>query len=46
MNLTSPVLKGTAHAAETSGDSVTPFLRVIGDFTGLFAADANIVSVE
>jgi hypothetical protein len=39
MNLTSPVLKGAARAAEIPGDSVTSFLRVIGDFTGLFAAD-------
>jgi hypothetical protein len=39
MNLTSPVLKGAAHAAEIPGDSVTSFLRVIGDFTGLFAID-------
>jgi hypothetical protein len=39
MNLTSPVLNGAARAAEIPGDSVTSFLRVIGDFTGLFAAD-------
>jgi hypothetical protein len=39
MNLTSPVLKGAADAAEIPGDSVTSFLRVIGDFTGLFATD-------
>jgi len=39
MNLTSPVLKGAAHAAEIPGDSMTSFLRVIGDFTGLFATD-------
>jgi hypothetical protein len=39
MNLTSPVLKGAARAAEIPGDSVSSFLRSIGDFTGLFAAD-------
>jgi hypothetical protein len=39
MNLTSPVPHGAAHAAEIPGDSVTPFLRAIGDFTGLFASD-------
>ena len=39
MNLTSPVLNGAARAAEIPGDSVTSFLRVIGDFNGLFAAD-------
>jgi hypothetical protein len=39
MNLTSPVLTGAAHAAEIPGDSVISILRVIGDFTGLFAAD-------
>jgi hypothetical protein len=39
MNLTSPVLNGAARAAEIPGDSVTSFLRSIGDFTGLFAAD-------
>jgi hypothetical protein len=41
MNLTSPVLKGAAHAAEIPGDSVTPLLRVIGDLTGLFATDGS-----
>jgi hypothetical protein len=39
MNLTSPVLNGAARAAEIPGESVTSVLRVIGDFTGLFAAD-------
>jgi hypothetical protein len=39
MNLTSPVLKGAARTAEIPGDSVSSFLRVFGDFTGLFAAD-------
>jgi hypothetical protein len=39
MNLTSPVLKGAARAAEIPGDSVSSFLRSIGDVTGLFAAD-------
>jgi hypothetical protein len=37
MNLTSPILKGAAHAAELPGDSVTSFLRMVGDSTGLFA---------
>jgi len=39
MNLTSPALKGAAQAAEIPGDAVSSLLRVIGDFTGLFAAD-------
>jgi hypothetical protein len=39
MNLTSPVLNGAARADEIPGDSVTSVLRMIGDFTGLFAAD-------
>jgi hypothetical protein len=39
MNLTSPVSKSAAHAAETPGDSVTPLFRGIGDVTGLFATD-------
>jgi len=39
MNLTSPVLNGAVRAAEIPGDSVTSVHRVIGDFTGLFAAD-------
>jgi hypothetical protein len=41
MNLTSPVLKGAAPAAEAPGDSVASVLRVIDDFTGLFATDGS-----
>ena len=40
MNLTSPLLKGAAHAAELPGDSVTSFLKMVGDSTGLFADDS------
>src|SRR5471032_1258759 len=40
MNITTPVLKGAAHVAELPGDSVTSFLRMIGDSTGLFAGDS------
>jgi hypothetical protein len=40
MNLTSPILKGAVHAAELPGDSVTSFLRMVGDRTGLFADDS------
>ena len=40
MNLTSPILKGAAHAAELPGDSVTHFLKVVGDRFGLFADDS------
>jgi hypothetical protein len=40
MNLTSPILKGAAHAAELPGDSVTSFLRMVGDSIGLFADDS------
>jgi hypothetical protein len=36
MNLTSPFLIGAVHAAELPGDSVTSFLRTVGDVTGLF----------
>jgi hypothetical protein len=39
MNLTSPLLKGMASAAELPGDSVASFLKMIGDSTGLFADD-------
>jgi hypothetical protein len=41
MNLTSPILKGAAYAAETPGDSVTSVLRMIDDFAGLFATDGS-----
>jgi hypothetical protein len=40
MNLTSPILKGAAHAAELPGDSVTHFLKAAGDRFGLFADDS------
>src|SRR5713226_4852147 len=40
MNLTSPILKGVAHAAELPGDSVTSFLKRMADSTGLFADDS------
>jgi hypothetical protein len=39
MNLTSPILLGAAHMAELPGDSVTSFLKMVGDSTGLFADD-------
>jgi hypothetical protein len=41
MNLTSPVLKGAARAAEAPGDSVTSVLQVIDDLSGLFATDGS-----
>ena len=41
MNITSPILKGAAHAAELPGDSVTSFLKMIADYTGLFADDSS-----
>jgi hypothetical protein len=41
MNITTPVLKGAAHVAELPGDSVTSFLKAIGDSTGLFAGDST-----
>jgi hypothetical protein len=37
MNITTPLLKGAAHAAELPGDSVNSFLKAIGDSIGLFA---------
>ena len=40
MNLTSPILKGAAHAAEVPGDTVTSFLKRLADATGLFADDS------
>ncbi len=40
MNLTSPFVKGAVHAAELPGDSVTSFLKMVGDRTGLFADDS------
>jgi hypothetical protein len=41
MNITSPILKGAAHAAELPGDSVTSFLKMVADYTGLFADDSS-----
>ena len=40
MDLTSPILKGAAHAAELPGDTVTSFLKMIADSIGLFADDS------
>ena len=39
MNLTTPALKGAADAAELPGNSVTSFLKTVGDLAGLFATD-------
>ena len=39
MNITSPLLKGAAHAAELPADSVTSLLKAVGDNIGLFADD-------
>ena len=41
MNITSPILNGAAHAAALPGDSVTSFLKIIADTTGLFADDSS-----
>jgi hypothetical protein len=40
MNITTPVLQGAAHVAALPGESVTSFLRMLGDSTGLFADDS------
>jgi hypothetical protein len=40
MNITSPIYKGAAQVAELPGDSVTSFLRAVGDSIGLFADDS------
>jgi hypothetical protein len=40
MNITSPILKGAAHAAEFPGDTVTSFLKMVGGSSGLFADDS------
>jgi hypothetical protein len=40
MNLTSPILKGAAHAADLPGDSVASFLKMAADSAGLFADDS------
>lgn len=41
MNITSPILKGAAHAAAFPGDSVASFLKMVADATGLFADDSS-----
>ncbi len=41
MNITSPILKGAAHAAALPGDSVASFLKMVADTTGLFADDSS-----
>jgi hypothetical protein len=41
MNLTSPISKGAARAAELPSDSVPAFLKAIADYTGLFADDSS-----
>jgi hypothetical protein len=41
MNITSPILKGAAHAAALPGDSLASFLKIIADTTGLFADDSS-----
>src|SRR5260370_3668786 len=40
MNLPSTILTGAAHAVAFPGDSVTSFLKMIGDSIGLFADDS------
>jgi hypothetical protein len=40
MNITTPVLKGAAHVAALPGESVSSFLRMVGDSTGLFSDDS------
>src|SRR5512141_1770304 len=41
MNITSPILKGAAHAAALPGDSVTSVLKMVADMTGLYADDSS-----
>jgi hypothetical protein len=41
MNISSPILKGAAHAAALPGDSVASLLRMVADTTGLFADDSS-----
>jgi hypothetical protein len=41
MNITSPIFKSVARAAELPGDSVSSFLKMIADYTGLFADDSS-----
>jgi len=40
MNLTSPILKSAAHAADLPGDSVTAFLKTVADSTGPWTDDS------
>ena len=40
MNIITPLPNGAAHAAELPGNSVTSFLKMVGDGTGLFADDS------
>lgn len=40
MNLTSPIMKSAVRVAELPGDSVTSFLKTVGDSTGLWADDS------
>src|SRR5258708_22397748 len=40
MNLPSPILTGAADAVAFPGDSVTSFLKMVGDSIGLFADDS------
>jgi hypothetical protein len=39
MSITSPIFNGAAQAAALPGDSVTSFVRLVGDSIGLFADD-------
>jgi hypothetical protein len=39
MNLSSPILKGAAFAADLPGSSVTSFLKMVGNSIGLFTDD-------
>jgi hypothetical protein len=40
MNITSPIMKVAAHAAELPGDTMTLFLKMVGGSSGLFANDS------
>jgi hypothetical protein len=40
MNITSPIMKVAAHAAELPGDTMTSFLKMVGGSSGLFADDS------
>jgi hypothetical protein len=41
MNITSPIPRGAGHLAEVPGNSVTSFLKMIADYTGLFSQDSS-----